>query len=66
MAAVVVKGMSCEHCKRSVTEAVQGIPGIKDVKVDLVSGNLTWEGDQSPGIVEKVKAAVKDIGFDHQ
>jgi copper chaperone len=36
----VVQGMSCSHCERAVTQAVQALePGAR-VKVDLASGRV--------------------------
>ncbi len=32
MPTVTVKGMSCNHCKMSVTKAVAGVSGVKDVE----------------------------------
>jgi copper chaperone CopZ len=30
-----IKGMSCEHCVRHVTEALQGVEGVQSVSVSL-------------------------------
>ena len=62
MPVVKVKGMSCQHCANSVTEAMQGL-GAKEVKVDLLSGDVTYEEDAviSP---EAIKAAIEKIGFE--
>ena len=62
MPVVKVKGMSCQHCVNGVTEAMQGL-GAKEVKVDLLSGDVTYEEDAviSP---EAIKAAIEKIGFE--
>ena len=66
MAAIIVSGMSCDHCRRSVTEAIAKIPGVSDVSVDLATGKASWQGDESPATVQAVKTAVQNIGFDVQ
>ncbi|KGM13045.1 heavy-metal-associated domain-containing protein [Cellulomonas bogoriensis] len=33
-----VQGMTCGHCVRSVDEELRALPGVTDVKVDLVTG----------------------------
>ena len=44
MPVVKVKGMSCSIARTGVTEAMQGL-GAKEVKVDLLSGDVTYEED---------------------
>ena len=43
MKSIKIKGMSCQHCVMAVTKALGAIDGIKDVKVDLKSGQATYE-----------------------
>lgn len=62
MPVVKVKGMSCQHCAKSVTEALQGL-GAKDVSVDLLSGDVTYAED-TPIATETVKEAITKIGFE--
>lgn len=57
-----VTGMTCEHCVASVTEEVQEIVGVRDVRVDLSSGALTVHSDQ-PVPAEAVAAAVREAGY---
>lgn len=66
MPTVNVKGMSCEHCKKSVMEAVSKVEGVSEVQVDLKAGLASWtDADPaSPAIVEDVKKAIKAIGFE--
>lgn len=56
-----VTGMTCQHCVASVTEEVQEIDGVTDVKVDLASGNLTVTGEQVTD--DAVRAAVEEAGY---
>jgi copper chaperone len=46
MSVIKVKGMSCNHCVMRVTKALQAIEGIKNVKVDLQSGEATYDEDK--------------------
>lgn len=36
-----ITGMTCEHCRRAVTEEIGRIPGVSGVSVDLASGSAT-------------------------
>ena len=60
---VKVEGMSCEHCVRSVTRALNALSGVGGVAVDLKAGTVTVEHD--PGItdVEKIKTEIEDQGY---
>ena len=62
MPAVTVKGMSCNHCRQAVTEALQAIP---DVTVDLATGEAAWKETQPVDVAEVKKAIVK-LGFEVQ
>ena len=58
--AYTVRGMTCEHCKSSVSEEVSEVEGVERVEVDLVTGRLEVHG---VGVsAEAVEAAVADAG----
>jgi copper chaperone CopZ len=57
-----VAGMTCEHCVRSVTEEVCGVPGVTGVDVDLASGTVTVTGDDVVDAAA-VRAAVAEAGY---
>jgi copper chaperone len=61
MVTVKIKGMSCQHCVGSTRQALEKIPGISDVKVDLEKGEATYQGDID---VRIVKEAITKIGFE--
>ncbi|XVS61115.1 heavy-metal-associated domain-containing protein [Actinosynnema sp. CA-299493] len=56
----VVKGMSCEGCAASVTNAARRVPGVTRVKLDLDAATLRVVGTTD---VEAVTAAVKNAGY---
>lgn len=62
---VGVQGMTCGHCVRSVDEELRAIPGVTDVKVDLVSGatsQVTITSEQ-PISDDAIKGAVEEAGY---
>ena len=63
MPEIMVKGMSCGHCAAAVTKALMGLPGVRDVKVDLASGRVTFESDQPPSRDDLMRA-VKAAGYE--
>ncbi len=56
-----VAGMSCGHCVRSVTEAVQGIDPTAKVAVDLQSKSVTVNGTADRS---RLEAAIRDAGYE--
>ena len=61
MATVKIKGMSCQHCVNSTKEALEKIPELSEVSVDLAKGEASFEGEVDAEIVKKAIAA---IGFE--
>lgn len=57
---VHVEGMSCNHCRASVDNAIRKLRGVKDVEVDLPTGRAVVHGKVS---VKDIRKAVESIGF---
>lgn len=60
MEAYHVKGMTCQHCVRAVTEAIKGLPNVEDVQVDLESGVVKIKGNPDKVAVKK---AIEEEGY---
>ncbi|MBU1209486.1 MAG: heavy-metal-associated domain-containing protein [Proteobacteria bacterium] len=54
--------MTCQHCVMSVTKALNSIPGLKNLRIDLVQGEATFENPQNVA-PEKIRKAVEDAGY---
>lgn len=54
MIRVSVEGMSCEHCVRSVQEALESLEGIASVSVSLEDGAALIEGQVSDDAIRAV------------
>ena len=63
MASITVKGMSCEHCRISVTKALSALPGVSNVKVDLLSGKAEFHAAE-PLDAALIKKTIEKIGFE--
>jgi copper chaperone len=57
-----VTGMTCGHCENAVRAEISQIPGVRDVSVDLGTGQVTVSAD---GELEQdaVRAAVEEAGY---
>jgi copper chaperone len=60
MLALKVKGMTCNHCVKSVKEALESVEGSQDVSVDLGSGIAKVDGKVD---VNQLIAAVEEEGY---
>lgn len=58
-----VKGMSCGHCAAAVTRALEALPGVSRVRVDLASGRVTLEADR-PLPEEELATAIQAAGYE--
>jgi copper chaperone len=63
MAFIKIKGMSCSHCVMRVTKALQGIEGIRNVKVDLQSGEATFD-EEKPVDRKIIEERVRKAGYE--
>lgn len=59
-----ITGMSCEHCVRAVTEALEGVSGVSAVKVDLASGRASVQVDTDTVALPALIEAVEEQGFE--
>ena len=55
-----VQGMSCSHCERAVTQAVQALDPQAQVKVDLASGRVDVTSSQA---ASAIKQAIEQEGY---
>ncbi len=56
-----IAGMTCDHCVRSVTNALKDVPGVSDAKVDLEKGAAVVEGEAFEP--QALIAAVEEEGY---
>ena len=57
-----VTGMTCEHCRRAVTEEISAVDGVQSVSVDLASGTVTVTAAR-PVDRADIAAAVDEAGY---
>jgi copper chaperone len=57
-----IEGMSCDHCVRRVTKALEGTPGVtvKNVKV----GSATVDYDGKPESLDAIVQSLDRAGYD--
>ena len=56
-----IDGMGCEHCIKSVREALEEIKGIKVLDVKIGSAEVEVENDS---VLNEIKEKLDDAGYD--
>lgn len=57
---IIVKGMTCGHCKAMVEKNLSKLKGVESVTVDLASGETKIKGKPDTGEIREV---IEDLGF---
>ncbi len=63
MKTIKIKGMSCQHCVKSVAAALAAIDGIKNVTVELESGQATFE-ETKPVDERLIRERIEEAGYE--
>ena len=62
METLKINGMSCGHCTGSVKKALESIPGLSQISVDLEGKKASFTND---GVArEDIRTAISSIGFE--
>ena len=63
MTTIKIKGMTCNHCVMAVTNALNEIDGIKNVKVDLAKGGADFDEEKAVDM-DLVRERIKKAGYE--
>ena len=56
-----IDGMGCEHCIKSVREALEGVNGVKVLDVKIGSAEIEAENDS---VLNEIREKLDDAGYD--
>lgn len=60
---VPVYGMTCEHCVRRVTQALQKLPGAENVRVSLAENQAVLNIDRNRSSLDDINQAIEEAGY---
>lgn len=63
MKTIKVKGMSCAHCVKAVTSALEAIDGVGHVQVSLERGEAAFD-EAKPVDMAVIQEKIRKAGFD--
>ena len=58
-----VPDISCEHCERTITEALTPLDGVRTVKVDIPAKQVNVDYDESAIDVDRFKAVLQEEDY---
>jgi len=61
-----VSGMTCNHCRAKVEQALNGVPGVYGVFVDLDGGSAEVDFDDKAVTAETLIEAIRAAGYQAQ
>jgi copper chaperone len=59
-----VTGMSCDHCRNAISEALRELPSLDDIEISVETGTASFKFDEDIIKIETIVAAIEDIGYD--
>lgn len=59
-----VQGMTCQHCVRSVTQALESKDGVSRAEVDLQAGRARVDYDDRRVTARELASAVAEEGYE--
>ncbi|KAM3589388.1 hypothetical protein VKS41_000254 [Umbelopsis sp. WA50703] len=63
---MLVTGMTCDHCKRSIEQGLTQIGCVVEdtISIDVSSGKVYLETSLQEGVVDTVKCKIEDLGYE--
>ena len=58
-----VPDISCEHCERTITEALTPLDGVREVKVDIPGKTVNVEYDDQKVGIERFKTILQEEDY---
>lgn len=59
-----IEGMECDHCVLRVGRAIASVSGVTEVDVNLEKKEAIVEFEEARTDLEKIKAAVREAGYE--
>lgn len=60
---IPVYGMTCEHCVRRVTKALEKLPGVENVRVTLTDSKAFLAFDSNQVSIDDINHAIEEAGY---
>ena len=64
MTVINIEGMSCEHCEKAVSQALQSLPGVTVLEVSHTRKCAVVRYDAEQASLDAMKRAIEEEGYD--
>lgn len=61
---ISVNGMTCQHCKQSVENALSNLKGVNNVEVNLEEGKVKVNYNEDLVTLGDIRKEIEDQGYD--
>ena len=61
---LTVEGMTCQHCVKTITDALNGQSGVYKVGVDFDKREVKIEYDEEKTTLKQISGRIVDLGFE--
>ncbi len=61
---ITVYGMTCDHCRSTISRAIEDLEGVEYTIVNLPERRVEVEYDETKLNLEKIKALICELGYD--
>jgi len=61
---ILVEGMTCKHCEKSVHDALTKVDGVEAVEIDLDTGKVDVNFDETVLTLDAIKETIDSQGYD--
>lgn len=61
---LTVPGISCNHCKMSIEEAVSELPGVDKVEVDIAARTVDLNFDEAAVGLDQIIDVIEEVGYE--
>jgi copper chaperone len=58
-----VPDVSCEHCVKTIDEALDALPGVAAVNVDLASKTVSLRYEPAQVTLERIEETLDEVGY---
>jgi copper chaperone len=58
-----VPGISCEHCERTITNTLQPVAGVRNIRVDIPARQVHVDYDGARVDIEKMKELLNEEDY---
>ncbi|MDD4588725.1 MAG: HAD-IC family P-type ATPase, partial [Heliobacteriaceae bacterium] len=58
-----VYGMTCEHCVRRVTKALEELPGVENIRISLADSKALFSLDTTQVGIDEVNRVIEEAGY---